>query len=165
VHDRRDALRLRKARPRLRVDVDAKLVRLLRVAAPRRPCTELERREVGRPDDVRELGHAQLVRVTPRRERDARRLDPFGPTFRHALLPDHLAPGAGRLPLQLARPLVQRAHDPIADGHEVPHEVELGLAACRKVDLVRVGDLDRAAADVELDERRRHSAEYRLNRA
>ena len=44
---------------------------------------------------------------------------------------------------------------------EVPHEVELRLAARRKVDLVRVRDLDDAAADLELDERRRHAAEYR----
>ena len=88
-------------------------------------------------------------------------LDPVRPLLRHALLPDHLAADALRLPLQLARPLVERAHDPVADADEVLDEVELRLAARRKVDLVRVRDLDDAAADLELDERRRHGPEYR----
>ena len=90
------------------------------------------------------------------RERDARGLDPVGAPLRDALLPDHLAADALRLPLQLARPLVQRAHDPVADRDEVADEVELRLAAGREVDLVGVRDLDGAAPDLELDERRRH---------
>ncbi len=76
VHDRRDALRLGEPGSRLRVDVDAQLVRLLGVGAARRPRAELERREVRRPDDVRELGDAELVGVPARRKRDARGLDP-----------------------------------------------------------------------------------------
>src|SRR5206468_538260 len=70
-----------------------------------------------------------------------------------ALLPDHLAADALGLPLQLAWPLVERAHDPVADREEVVHEVELRLTARRKVDLVRVRHLDGATADLELDER------------
>ena len=157
VHDRGDLLRLGEAGARLRVDVDAQLVRALRVGASRRPRAELERREVRRPDDVRDLGDAELVGVPARRERDARGLDPVGPALRHALLPDHLAADALRLPLQLAGALVERAHDAVADGDEVADEVELRLAARREVDLVRVRDLDDPAADLELDERRRHA--------
>src|SRR5207302_3568087 len=83
-------------------------------------------------------------------------LDPFGPLLGNAFLPDHLAADALRLALELARPLVQRAHDPVPDGDEVVHEVELGLAARREVDLVRVRHLDGAAPELELDERRWH---------
>ena len=126
------------------------------IAAPRRPRAELERREIRRPDDVRELGDAQLVGVAAARERDARRLDPVRPLLRNALLPDHLAADAFRLPLQLAGPLAQRVDDPVADRDEVLDEVELRLAARRKVDLVGVRHLDDAAADVELHEWRRH---------
>src|SRR5438105_3506342 len=49
VDDGGDALRLREAGAGLRVDVDAQLVRLLRIAPPRRPRAELERGEGRRP--------------------------------------------------------------------------------------------------------------------
>ncbi len=156
VHDGSDLLRLGEAGAGLRVDVDAQLVRLLRVEPPRRPRAELERGEVRRPRDVRDLGDAQLVRVPAGRERHARGLDPVRPLLGHALLPDHLAADALRLAFQLAGTLVQCAHDPVADGDEVVHEVELRLAAGREVDLVRVRHLDGAAPELELDERRRH---------
>src|SRR5206468_1192579 len=135
--------------------------RALGVAPPRGPRAELERGEVRSPDDMRELGDAQLVRVASRGEGHAGRLDPVRPLVRHALLPDDLAAGARRLPFQLAGALVERVDDPVADRDEVLDEVELGLPAGREVDLVRVRDLDRAVADLELDERRRHGQEYR----
>src|SRR5207302_6929668 len=106
AHDRGHLLRLREPGAGLRVDVDAQLVRLLRIAPPRRPGAELERREVRRPRDVRDLGDAQLVRVPPGREGHARGLDPLRPLLGDPLLPDHLAADALGLALQLARPLV-----------------------------------------------------------
>ena len=42
--------------------------------------------------------------------------------------------------VQHARPLAQRADDPVADAHVVLGEVELGLAAGREVDAVRARD-------------------------
>ena len=51
----------REAGARLRVDVDAQLVRMLDVAPPRRPRMEVDRGEVRGPRDLRELGHAELV--------------------------------------------------------------------------------------------------------
>src|SRR5437588_7267282 len=95
--------------------------------------------------------------MSSRGEGDAARLDPLGALLRHALLPDHPAADALRLALELARTLVQRAHDPVPDADEVLHEIELRLAARRKVDLVWIGDLDRALPDLKLHERRRHS--------
>src|SRR5206468_8833534 len=105
---------------------------------------------------VRNLGHAELVGVSAGRERHPRSLDPLGTLLGHALLPDHLAADARGLALELARALVERAHDAVADRDEVPDEVELRLAARGEVDLVRARDLDRAAADLQLDEGRRH---------
>ena len=45
----------------LRVEVDAQLVGLLDVGAPRVPWVELHGRHLHRPDDRGEFGHAQLV--------------------------------------------------------------------------------------------------------
>ena len=153
-HERRDLLPLREARARLRVDVDAKLVRVLDVAPPRRPGMEVDRAEVGRPRDVRELGHAQLVGGATGREGDGRGLDPVGPVLRHPLLVDRLSLGAVRMPLELRRPLAERSHDPVPDGQVVADEVELRLAARAEEDLVGVRHLDGALPDLELDERR-----------
>src|ERR671933_2975068 len=99
--DARDLLRVSEGGARLRVDVDAELVGVLDVAAPRRPRVEVERREVRRPRDLRELGDAELVCVPARREADPRGLDPVGPLLRHALLVDRLPLGAVRMPLEL----------------------------------------------------------------
>ena len=134
---------------------------MLDVAPPRRPGMEVDRREIGGPRDLRELGDAELVGGAARREGDGRGLDPVGPLLRHALLVDRLALGAVRVPLQLRRPLVERPHDALADGEVVVHEVELRLAARGEEDLVRIRHLDGARPDLELDERRRPSQEYR----
>ena len=69
AHERSDLLAVAKRRPRLRIDVDAQLVRMLGVAAPRRPRVEVDDGEVRRPDHLRELGDAELVGVTARRGR------------------------------------------------------------------------------------------------
>ena len=155
-HDRRDALSVRERRPRLRVDVDPELVRLVDVGAPRRPRVEVDDREVRRPRDLRDLGDAELVRVPAGRERHAGRLDPLGPLLRHALLVDHLALDAVREAAQLGRPLVERADDPLADGEVVVDEVALRLLPRRKEHLVRIRHLHDPAADLELHERGRH---------
>ena len=106
AHERGDALPVREGRARLRVDVDAQLVRPVDVAAARGPGVEVDDGEVRRPRDLRDLGHAQLVGVSPRRERDARHLDPVRPLLGHALLVDLLALDAVREAAQLRRPLV-----------------------------------------------------------
>ena len=66
AHERRDALPVLERRARLRVDVDPQLVRMLRVLPARRPRVEVDDREVRRPDDLGELGHAELVGVAAR---------------------------------------------------------------------------------------------------
>src|SRR5207244_8358324 len=89
-------------------------------------------------------------------------LDPHSfPTRRSS---DLLAADTLRLTLELARPLVQRAHDSVADADEILHEVELRLAARGEVDLVGIRDLDRALPDLKLHERRRQDRKStRLN--
>ena len=153
----RHLLRVLERRAGLRVDVDAQLVGVVDVGAPRRPRVEVDRCQIGRPRDLRDLGHAELVRVPAGRERDARGLDPLGTLLRHALLVDRLALGAVGMPLQLCRPLVQRADDPLGHGDVVLDVVELGRLQLPVEDLVRIGHLDRPAADLQLHERRRHA--------
>ena len=120
---------------------------------------EVDDGEVRRPGDLRDLGHAELVRMPAGREGHARGLDPLGPLLGHALLVDHLALDAVREAAQLRRPLVERTHDPLADREVVLDQVPLRLLPCRKEHLVRVRHLDGPAADLELDERRRHLPE------
>jgi hypothetical protein len=151
-----DSLRILERRAGLRVDVDPQLVRVVDMRAARRPRVKVDRREIRSPCDVRDLGHAELVRVAPGREGHAGRLDPLGPLLRHALLVDRFPLGAVRVTLQLRGPLVQRADDPLAHGEVVLDMVELGRLQLPVEDLVRVRDLDGAAIDLELDERRRH---------
>jgi hypothetical protein len=91
AHDGRDALAVLERRPRLRVDVDPELVRLVDVRATRRPRVEVDDRQVRRPRDLRHLGDAELVCVPAGRERHPRRLHPLGPLLGHPLLVDHLA--------------------------------------------------------------------------
>ena len=138
AHDRRDALRVGEVGARLRVDVDPQLVGMLGVGAPRRPRVEVDHGEVRGPDDLRELGHAELVGVPPRGEGDAGGLDPVGPLLGHALLVDLLALDPVREAAELRRPLVQRAHDPLADREVVVDEVALRLPGCREQHLVGV---------------------------
>ena len=127
------------------------LVGMLGVGPPRRPRVEDHRAEVRGPGDRRDLGHAQLVGVAARRERDARGLEPLGMVLRHPLLVDRLALDAVRKSLQRAWPLEQRTHDARAYRQVVVDQVELGLASLREVDLLGVGDAHRASLDLELD--------------
>jgi hypothetical protein len=152
VHDARDGLGVGERRAGLRVDIDAELVRVIHVRAPRRPGMEVDRAETRGPGHVRDLGHAELVRVPAGRKSDPRDLDPVGPLLGHPLLVDGLALGAAGMALELRRTLVQRAHDSLADGDVVLDVVELRLAALGEVDLVGVRHLDGATADFQLDE-------------
>jgi hypothetical protein len=124
---------------------------------------EVDHGEVCGPGDLGDLGHAELVRVPPGRERDPGSLDPVRPLLGHALLVDHLALDPVREPAQLGRTLVERAHDPVADGEVVVDQVTLRLLAGRKEHLVRVRDLHDPRPDLDLNERRRHfPARYRV---
>ena len=135
-----------------RVEVDPPLVRLLDVGPARVPRVELDRRHLHRPDDAAELGHAQLVGVpVVPREGDAHRLHPVGRAPRDPLLVDLLAVDAAREAVQHARPLAQRADDPVADAHVVAGEIELRLAARGEVDPVGTRDADRPALDLEFN--------------
>ena len=152
MDDTRDRFRVAEVRAGLRVDVDPELVRVVDVRAPRGPRVEVDRPEVRGPGDLRELGDAQLVRVSPRGKRDARDLDPLGPALGDALLVDRLALGAAGVALQLRRPLVESADDPLADREVVADVVELRLPPRGVVDLVRVRHLDDPLPDLQLDE-------------
>ena len=61
THDRGDRLRVAEIRAGLRVDVDAQLVWMLGIGAPRGPRMKVDDREVRGPGDLGDLGHAELV--------------------------------------------------------------------------------------------------------
>ena len=117
---------------------------------------EVDDGEVRRPDDLRDLGDAQLVRVPAGGERDAGRLDPLGTLLGNALLVDLLARDPVRKPPQLGRALAERPDDPVADRQVVVDEVALRVAGVGEQHLVGVRDLDGALSDLQLDEGRGH---------
>jgi hypothetical protein len=87
-----------------------------------------------------------------------RDLDPVGALLGHALLVDLLALDAVREAPELGRAVAQCADDAVPDGDVVVGEVTLRVPRLGKEHLVRVRDLDDPLADLELDERRGHSA-------
>ena len=107
---------------------------------------EVDHREVRPPDDLRDLGHAELVGVPSGGERDARDLDPLGPLLGHALLVDLLARDPVREAPELRRPLAQRADDPVADREVVVDEVALRVPGVGEQHLVGVRHLDERAS-------------------
>ena len=118
---------------------------------------ELDRRHLHRPDHVGRMGHAELVGVAVvAREVHAYGLDPRRGAVRQPLLVDLLAVDAVGEAVQHARPVVERVDDPVGHAQVVVGQVELGLAAGREVDPVRVADLDDPVADLELDPLGRH---------
>ena len=164
-HERRHPLAVAKRRAGLRIDVDAQLVWMLRVAPPRRPRVEVDDGEVCGPDHLRELGDAELVGMTARGEGHARRLDPLRTLLGNALLVDRLARDPVREAAELRRPLVQRADDSLTDREVVLGEVALRLHRLREEHLVRVRQFDDPLAHLELDERARHARHASRRRA
>ena len=110
---------------RLRVEVEAQLVRMVDVVAAHGPRVKRDRPHLRRPADHRNLGRADLVGVTARRELDARGLDVLGGALGDPLLEERVAaaplargehdPGMHALgpALERRRPAPQRAHDPV----------------------------------------------------
>src|SRR5690606_29764933 len=58
--------------------------------------------------------------------------------------------------LERGRTVAGGAQDPLADRQEVLHELPLGVAVLREVDLVGIGHLDEPIPDRDLDEGRGH---------
>ena len=153
--------------PRLRVEVEPKLVGVIDVGPPHRPGMEGERPHLGAPRDDAELGRADLVGVAAGRELDAGGLDPVGSALGDSLLVEGVAlvalPGGDGHPLvdplgpalQGGRALAERTHDPVADGDVVLGDLELrdvaGLLRGREDDPVCARDTHFAA--VRLDHR------------
>ncbi len=161
----RDSLHAVKRAVGHRIDVDPPLVGPLDVGAARVPGMELDRRHLHRPDHARELGDAQLVgvaAVTGEGQPDG--LHPVGGAGRDALLVHLVAVDPAREAMQHARPLPQRADDPVADADVVAREVELRLAASREVHPVRAREAHRAIADLELHRVVLAGGSHRLSR-
>ena len=134
---------------RLRVEVEAQLVGVLGVGGEVRPDVEAEAAEVGRPHDVRDVADHQRTRRCAVHRADRRRLQPVGGCVRDALLEEAGPVGAVAEALQQNGTTLHRPENLLVDRQVVVDEVELGLAALREVDLVRVGDLDLAARNLE----------------
>ncbi len=140
-----DAHGVGEVRARLRVEVDAQLVRMVDVVAANRPRVKRDRAHLRRPADDGHLGGADLVRVAARRELDPRRLHVVRSSAWDALLEEGVAAallarreddaGVHALgpALERRRPPRERAHDAVPDGEVVPDDVELGDRAERSV--------------------------------
>ena len=117
-----------------RVQVDPPLVRMLDVGAPRVPgwnsTVDICTAQMTLASSVTHSSSA----VRPKRGKVIRTVcSQSGAPRGIALLVDLLAVDAAREAVQHARPLAQRADDPVADAHVVAGQVELGLAPRREV--------------------------------
>jgi hypothetical protein len=101
---------------RHRVEVDAPLVRPLGVCPSAVPRVELHGRHLHRPDDVGELGDAELVGgALVAREEHPHGLHPRRRAHGQPLLVHLLAGDARGVPVHHAGSLAQRVHDAVAD--------------------------------------------------
>ena len=113
---------------------------------------ELDRGHLHRPDHAAQFGDAQLVGCPL--EPGEEQLDGLHPGRRAAGQPFlvHLVAAESlREPVHHARPLPQRADDPVADTQVVLRQIQLGRAGRREVDPLGVGDPHRAVADDQFD--------------
>ena len=90
MYEPRDPLGVAERSSLLWIDVDPELVGVIEIGTPRRPGMEVQGRQVRCPRDLRYLGHAELVGMPARGERDARGPHPLRPLLRHPLLVDLL---------------------------------------------------------------------------
>ena len=118
---------------------------MIDVVLAHRPGMEGDRAHLRRPAHHGHLGRADLVRVAPGRELDARRLEVVGRAARDPLLEERVAAAllargqddprvhALRPALERGRPPLQGAHDAVLDRQVVLDDVELGdLAPCAR---------------------------------
>jgi len=119
VDDARGALRVLEVRSRLGVEVDAKLVGLLDLAAPGVPGMKLDGRHLHGPDDGSDHSDTEHIGGAPRGKADLDGLDPVRGALRQTLLVDLLAAYTLGIPMQHAGTLVQRTDDAIPHGDVV----------------------------------------------
>ena len=149
----RHGARLLEADTRLRIQIDAQLVGVLGVGAAHLPWMQRDRAHLRRPHDRRGVGHLQRVGGSSRRECHPAGLQIVGMMLRHPLLIDLFAVDAVREALQVGRPVAQCVqHRAAGQGQVVLDEPPLGAVRPEfgEIHLVRVGQPDRDAVDVEL---------------
>src|SRR5439155_26816323 len=93
----------------------------------------------------------ELFGVAPAREGDRGRLEPLRRALRDALLEERLAGRPVDEALQGGWALPEMAESAVGGGQVVVAEVELGVPGFREEDLVRVGELNFLAGDLEDD--------------
>ena len=145
------------------VEVEAKLVGAVDVAAAYGPRVEGDRAQLRGPGDDGEVGRRDLVSRASGGEGDVSRLDVGRSPLRHPLLVERVAlepltrrdlrtldhsPGP---PLQGRGPVAQRAQDPVAAVEIVLHHLELGDPDRREIGLLGVAHSHHVLADGELD--------------
>jgi hypothetical protein len=141
--DPRDLADLRPRDPRDRIEIDAKLVGPIHVLAAHRVRVEVDAPEVHHVDQLRGVVDDDLVGASARWKRERGDVDPGRPPDRRPLLVERLALGPVDEPLQDLRPAGHAAQRALGEGEIVLHQLELGDAGLRKIDLVRIrhGDL------------------------
>ena len=127
----RDALHLREGHAGLRIEVDAQLIGMIEVPAADRPRIEVDAAEVHRPDEMGEVGRAQLLGRPAARERDGRRLQPLRSGLGHPLLEEEVALRAVREAFEDRGTQVHPTQRTGADRQVVLDQVQLRLAPRR----------------------------------
>ena len=139
-----------------RVEVDPQLIGMVEVVGTHGVRIEVDAAEVDDPGQGRRVVDDDLVGRPARRERELRRPDPVGRVVRRALLEERLLGDPIDEPLEGHRAAADTGQRPVGDGEVVLDEVQLRVPGVREVHLLRVGDRDLVAADLEDLLGRRH---------
>ena len=139
-----------------RVEIDPQLIGMVEVVGADGMRVQIDTAEVHDPRQSRRLVHDDLVGGSPRGECQFRGPDPVGRVVRRSLLEERLFGDPVHEPLEGHGPAADAGQRAVGDGEVVLDEVELGVSSVGEVHLLRIGDRDLVAADLEDLLGRRH---------
>jgi hypothetical protein len=143
-----------------RIEIDAQLVGVLEVVRAHRVRVQVDATQVDDPGKLRRVAEHEFARAPTRGEFELHHFHPERARLRCALLVEELALDSVYVTLERHRPSPYAAQRAIRDREVVPDQVELGVPGLGKEDLVRVGDRDLPALDLQQLLARRHPAEH-----
>ena len=110
---------------------------------------KIDATEVDHPGELGSVAEHDLVGAAAGRVFQLDRLDPLGSVLRRPLLVERLPIDAVDVAFERHRPPGTRPQRAVGHRAVIAHQVDLGNARGREVELLRVGDRDVLAVDVE----------------
>src|SRR5262249_10911329 len=133
---------------------------MIEILRAHRMRMEIDASEVDDPRQLRRVAQHDLARGPAGGKLELHHLDPERPRLGRSLLEKELALRAVDIALERHRPPTRSAQRAFRHREVVAHQVDLGDAALREEDLLRIRDRDLAALDLQQLLARRHAAQH-----